>query len=60
MFGVILTLGKNNGFANQRAGFILNTVINEIFQNHLIRAFTKNLAANVFALNGGITRDFFA
>ncbi len=53
---MILALDKNNGFAHQRAGVILNAVIDQVFENDSISAFTEDLAANVFTCNAGILR----
>ena len=47
MLSVILTLSEDDCFANQRAGFILDAVVDQVFQNYPIGIFTEDPAADV-------------
>ncbi|MNJ30227.1 hypothetical protein D3C77_248230 [compost metagenome] len=60
MLSVILALSEDDCLAYQRAGFILDAVVDQVFQNNSISVFTEDLAANVLAGDGRALGLLFA
>ena len=56
---VVLALSKDDGFSNQRPSFILDAIINQVFQDDPIGVLTEYLSAYVFASDGGGPGFFF-
>src|SRR5690625_1571318 len=60
VLSMILTLSEDNGFADKGTCLILDAIVDQIFKDDAIGIFAEDLAANIFACNGGIAGLFFA
>ena len=56
---MILALGEDDRFPNQGASLVLDTVIDQVFENDSVCFLTKDFPTYVFSGNSGVASLFF-